>query len=52
MIWMWFSTIVIPLGGEINAEMERQTANDTSGTTKPFRRRGTTVADELGWAHS
>jgi len=53
MIWMWLSTIVILLGGEINAEIERQTAKDTTvGTRKAMGRRGAAVADELGRAHN
>ena len=27
MIWMWLSTIVVLLGGEINAEIERRAAH-------------------------
>ena len=51
MIWMWLSTIVILLGGEINAEMERQTAKDTTvGAKKPMGARGASVADEVGGA--
>ena len=52
MMWMWLSTIVILFGGEINAEMERQTAKDTTvGARKPMGSRGAAVADELGRAH-
>ena len=29
MIWMWLSTMVVLVGGEINAELEHQTARDT-----------------------
>jgi membrane protein len=40
------------LGGEINAEMERQTAKDTTvGVGRPTGSRGAVVADELGRAH-
>ena len=52
MIWMWLSTIVILLGGEINAEMERQTAQDTTvGARKPMGSRGASVADQIGRVH-
>ena len=30
MVWMWLSTIVVLVGAEINAEMEHQTAKDTT----------------------
>jgi membrane protein len=51
MIWMWLSTIVVLVGGEINAEMEHQTAKDTtSGNGKPMGARGATMADEVGKA--
>jgi membrane protein len=30
MVWMWLSTIIVLVGGEINAETERQTADDTT----------------------
>jgi membrane protein len=53
MIWMWLSTIVILLGGEINAEIERQTAKDTTvGPRKTIGARGTSAADEIGRAHA
>jgi membrane protein len=50
MIWMWLSTILILLGGEFNAEMERQTTKDTMiGARKPMGRSG--VADAVDRAH-
>jgi len=49
MVWMWLSTIVVLIGGEINAEMEHQTAKDTTqGRQKPMGARGARMADELG----
>ena len=40
------------MGGEINAEMERQTAKDTTvGIRKPMGARGAAVADQIGRAH-
>jgi uncharacterized BrkB/YihY/UPF0761 family membrane protein len=30
MMWMWISAIVILLGGELNAEIEHQTAHDST----------------------
>lgn len=53
MIWMWVSTIIVLIGGEINAEMEHQTARDTTeGQRKPIGGRGATMADEVGEARS
>lgn len=49
MIWLWISVFVVLLGGEINAEAERQTARDTTiGPDKPIGRRGAVVADTIG----
>ena len=40
MIWLWLSTTVVLVGGEINAELEHQTARDTTeGHNKPIGRR-------------
>jgi membrane protein len=53
MVWMWFSTIIVLAGGEINAEMEHQTAKDTTeGRMKPMGTRGAKMADELGQARA
>jgi membrane protein len=53
MVWMWLSTIIILLGGEINAEMEHQTAQDTTqGRRKPMGMRGARMADEIGEGRS
>lgn len=46
MIWMWLSTVVVLLGAEINAEIERRTAKDTS-PRKALRSHSSTVADEV-----
>ncbi len=49
MMWMWISAIVILLGGELNAEIEHQTANDfTVGSEKPLGERGAVMADTIG----
>ena len=51
MMWMWISAIVILLGGELNAEIEHQTANDsTVGAEKPLGERGAVMADTIGAA--
>ena len=49
MVWIWLSVVVVLLGAKLNAEMEHQTARDT--TTGPERlmgERGAVVADTLG----
>ena len=49
MTWLWISAIVILLGAEIDAEMEHQTARDTTtGTAKPIGMRGARMADTVG----
>jgi membrane protein len=49
MTWVWLSTIVILIGAELDAEMERQTFCDTTeGPPKPIGARGATVADVKG----
>jgi membrane protein len=51
MTWIWISAIVIMLGAEINAEMEHQTARDTTeGAPKPLGQRGAVMADSIGAA--
>jgi membrane protein len=51
MVWMWLSIMVVLMGAEINAEMEHQTARDTTeGRRKPMGARGAKMADELGEA--
>ncbi len=39
MTWIWLSATVVLVGAELNAEMEHQTARDT--TTGPERAAGT-----------
>jgi membrane protein len=51
MMWMWISAIVILLGAELNAEVEHQTARDsTVGAEKPLGQRGAVMADTIGAA--
>jgi membrane protein len=50
---MWLSAVAILLGGELNAEIEHQTALDsTIGTEKPLGVRGAVMADTVGAARS
>ena len=49
MTWMWITMIVVLLGAELNAEIEHQTAVDsTTGAPKPLGQRGAKMADTLG----
>ncbi|TCT03550.1 YihY/virulence factor BrkB family protein [Aquabacter spiritensis] len=49
MTWIWLSVTVILFGAELNAEIEHQTALDTTtGPPRPMGRRGATMADTLG----
>jgi membrane protein len=49
MTWMWISTIVILVGAKINAELEHQTAVDTTvGRPAPRGERGAQMADTIG----
>jgi len=51
MTWLWISAIVILLGAEIDAEIEHQTARDTTtGAPKPMGVRGARMADTVGAA--
>ena len=48
MTWIWISVIVVLLGAELNAELERQTARDsTTGPERPMGERGATKADTV-----
>jgi membrane protein len=47
MMWLFITGVVIVLGAEINAELERTTAHDTTaGPDGPMGRRGALVADQ------
>lgn len=51
MMWTWISVIILISGAAINAEMEHQTALDsTTGPPLPMGERGAVVADTLGKA--
>jgi len=48
MLWLMVTVFAILLGAEVNAEMEHQTARDTTvGRRQPLGHRGPTVADEV-----
>lgn len=49
--WIWISAVIVLVGAELNAEMEHQTARDsTSGRPRPLGARGAVVADTVGEA--
>ncbi|MHC2109085.1 YihY/virulence factor BrkB family protein [Methylobacterium sp. CM6246] len=51
MTWIWISTIIVLLGAQVNAEMEHQTAEDTTvGQPQPLGTRGAKMADSVGAA--
>jgi membrane protein len=51
MTWIWISIIVVLVGAKLNAEMEHQTARDTTtGRPKPLGARGAQMADTVGAA--
>jgi membrane protein len=49
LVWLYVSSYVVLFGAELNAEIEHQTARDsTTGPSQPMGRRGARVADTLG----
>ena len=49
MLWVWFSVVILLIGAEFNAEIEHQTAVDsTRGPEKPMGTRGAAMADTVG----
>jgi len=49
MMWIWFSVMVVLIGAEVNAEIEHQTAVDsTTGAPLPMGARGAAMADTVG----
>lgn len=49
LMWLWLSAFAVLIGAELNAEIEAQTARDTTtGTPRPMGRRGAVKADTLG----
>jgi membrane protein len=48
MTWIWLSAIVVLVGAEMDAELEHQTARDsTAGAERPIGTRGATKADRV-----
>jgi membrane protein len=53
MTWIWISIIVVLVGAKIDAEMEHQTARETTvGQPKPLGMRGARMADTVGPAQA
>jgi membrane protein len=51
MTWIWISAIVVLVGAKLDAEMEHQTARETTtGEPKPLGARGARMADTVGAA--
>jgi membrane protein len=51
MVWVWFSIMTVLIGAELNAEIEHQTAIDsTTGAERPMGERGAAMADTVGLA--
>jgi len=49
LLWLWLSSFVLLLGAELNAELERQTREDTTrGAERPMGARGAYAADTVG----
>lgn len=49
MLWVWLSAVIVLMGAELNAEIEHQTAIDsTIGPSRPMGERGATMADTVG----
>jgi membrane protein len=48
MMWIWISVMIVLVGAELNAELEHQTARDTTtGPAQPIGSRGATMADTV-----
>jgi membrane protein len=51
MTWIWLSIIVVLVGAQLNAELKRQTAREsTTGGPKPLGMQGARAADTVGTA--
>ncbi|WP_457108794.1 YihY/virulence factor BrkB family protein [Methylobacterium sp. P5_C11] len=51
MTWIWLSTMIVLTGAQVNAEMEHQTAEDTTvGAPRPLGTRRARMADTVGAA--
>ena len=52
LMWFYLTAYIVLLSAEVNAELEHQTARDTTtGPPRPLGERGATMADTIGKAH-
>lgn len=48
MTWIWMTMTILIVGGELNSELEHQTARDTTtGAPQPLGQRGAVMADQV-----
>ena len=53
LIWLWLTAMVVIIGAELNAELERQTtADSTRGPCRPIGERGAVMADFVTHGYS
>jgi membrane protein len=54
MMWLWLSAVVVLLGAQLNAEVEHQTARDTTvgSVERPLGQRQAVMADTVGEARA
>jgi membrane protein len=54
MMWLWLSAVVVLLGAQLNAEVEHQTARDTTvgSAERPLGQRQAVMADTVGKARA
>lgn len=54
MMWLWLSAVVVLLGAQLNAEVEHQTARDTTvgSVERPLGQRRAVMADTVGEARA
>lgn len=48
LMWFYITSYIFLMGGELNAELERQTKEDTTETGQPLGKRGAYAADTVG----
>jgi membrane protein len=49
LLWLWLTAVIVLMAAEVNAELEHQTAQDTTiGGEQPMGRRGAVKADTVG----
>lgn len=53
LLWLWLTAVIVLMAAEVNAELEHQTAQDTTiGGEQPMGRRGAVKADSVADVHS